>query len=170
MTFLDLAKKRCSTRKYQDKAVEKEKISRILEAGNAAPTAANKQPVKIFAVTSVAGKKKLRKGVNFFGAPMAFLICADHQKAWTRPFDQKRTMDIDASIVTDHMMLEATDQGLASVWICYFKPDVICEELALPETLEPINVLAVGYGAEPLKSPDRHKKDRLGVDQLTTYI
>ena len=33
-----------------------------------------------------------------------------------------QTTDIDASILTDHMMLEAVEQGLGTVWICYFKP------------------------------------------------
>ena len=40
---------------------------------------------------------------------------------------------IDASILTDHMMLEATELGLGSVWICFFKPDVLREEFSLPE-------------------------------------
>ena len=35
------------------------------------------------------------------------------------------TTDIDASILTDHMMLMAAELGLGSVWICYFKPDVL---------------------------------------------
>ncbi len=56
---------------------------------------------------------------------MAIIVCADHNRAWTRPFDKKQTGDIDAAILTDHMMLQATELGLGSVWVCYFKPDVI---------------------------------------------
>ena len=41
-----------------------------------------------------------------------------------RPFDKKQTGDIDVSILTGHMMLQATELGLGSVWVCYFKPDV----------------------------------------------
>lgn len=59
------------------------------------------------------------------GAPLAIIVCADHNKAWVRPFDKKQTGDIDASILTDHMMLQATELGLGTVWVCYFKPDVI---------------------------------------------
>lgn len=61
--------------------------------------------------------KKLSKAANIFCAPLAILICADSSKAWTRPHDGKKTTDIDASILTDHMMLEAADLGLGSVWI-----------------------------------------------------
>lgn len=42
--FLELAKSRYSVRKYQNRAVETEKLTAILEAGRVAPTAANKQP------------------------------------------------------------------------------------------------------------------------------
>lgn len=41
MNFLELAKKRYSVRKYKDKAVEKEKLDKILEAARIAPTARN---------------------------------------------------------------------------------------------------------------------------------
>lgn len=56
-------------------------------------------------------------------------------KKWTRPFDGKKATDIDASILTGHMMLEATELGLGSVWICYFKPDVLSDELVSFESL-----------------------------------
>ena len=44
MTFLELAKKRFSVRKFTDQPVEKEKLDKVLEAGNIAPTAKNLQP------------------------------------------------------------------------------------------------------------------------------
>ena len=42
MSFLDLAKKRYSCRKLSAQPVEEEKLQKILEAGNLAPTAVNK--------------------------------------------------------------------------------------------------------------------------------
>ena len=47
MSFLELAKKRYSVRKFSDKKVEKEKLDLILEAGRIAPTAHNNQPQRI---------------------------------------------------------------------------------------------------------------------------
>jgi len=41
MNFLELAKKRYSVRKYQEKTIEEEKLHKILEAGRIAPTGAN---------------------------------------------------------------------------------------------------------------------------------
>ena len=86
-----------------------------------------------------------------------------------RPFDQKQTCDIDASILTDHMMLQAAELGLGSVWICYFKPDVLKKAFDLPDHLEPVNILAVGYSNEEAASADRFDKTRIPVEQLVSY-
>lgn len=115
MTFLDIAKKRYSVRKYEDKPVEKEKLEMILTAAHVAPTAANMQPVKLLVVQNKEQLKKLGKAANIYNAPVAIVVCADHSKAWTRPFDNKQTTDIDASILTDHMMQQATELGLGTV-------------------------------------------------------
>ncbi len=169
MDFMELAKRRCSVRAYEDRKVEPEKLERILEAARIAPTAKNLQPVKLLAVQSGEGLEKVGKAANIYGAPLAIIVCADHQRAWTRPFDGKRSTDIDASILTDHMMLEATELGLGSVWICFFKPDVLREEFSLPEHLEPVNILAVGYASGAPASPDRHDKARVPMDELVSY-
>lgn len=146
MSLLDIAKKRYSVRKYEDKPVEKEKLEKILACAHVAPTAANLQPVKLLVVQDKERLKSIAKAGNIYNAPLAIIVCADHSKAWTRPFDNKQTTDIDASILTDHMMLQATELGLGTVWVCFFKPDVIKKEFQLPDNLEPINILAIGYG------------------------
>ena len=72
-------------------------------------------------------------------------------------------------LLTDHMMLQATELGLGSVWICYFKPDVIRREFGLPENLEPVNILAVGYSDEEAADPERHSEMRIPINQLVSY-
>lgn len=169
MAFEELVKKRYSVRNYTGKKVEPEKLNKILAAAHVAPTAANRQPVRLFVVQSEEGICKLSKAANIFQAPLAIIVCADHEKAWKRPFDGKQTCDIDASILTDHMMLQATELGLGSVWICFFKPDVISSEFSLPENLEPVNILAVGYTDEIPADPDRHNTMRIPLDELVSY-
>lgn len=169
MNFLEIAKKRYSVRSYTGKKVEQEKLDKILLAAHVAPTAANLQPVKLIVVQSDEGLNKIGKAANLYGAPLAIIVCCEHQKAWTRPFDRKQTVDIDASILTDHMMIEATELGLGSVWICYFKPDVIQKEFDLPDTLEPVNILAVGYSDESPADPERHATQRVPLSDLVYY-
>ena len=149
--------------------MRKEKLEKILLAAHVAPTAANLQPVRLIVVQEDEGLSKIGKAANLYGAPMAIIVCSDHSKAWTRPFDKKQTVDIDASILTDHMMMEATELGLGSVWVCYFKPDVIKKEFQLPDTLEPINILAIGYSNESPADPERHTTQRIPLDKLIHY-
>ena len=169
MSFLELAKKRYSVRSYTPQKVEEEKLDKILQAAHAAPTAANLQPVRLIAVQSKEGLEKIGKAANIYGAPLAVIVCADHNKAWVRPFDKKQTADIDASILTDHMMLEAAELGLGSVWVCYFKPDIIKKEFELPDNLEPINILAIGYSNEEAADPERHSQTRIPIKELVSY-
>ena len=155
MDFLKLVRARYSVRQYQNRPVEPEKVEQLLEAAQAAPTAANCQPVRL-----LAGAAEL------YGAPLAVVVCADRSRAWKRPFDGKQTTDIDASILTDHMMLAASALGLGSVWICYFQPEAVKAALGLPEHLEPVNILAVGYADGAPASPERWRTERIPLDEL----
>ena len=47
MDFLKLVRARYSVRQYQNRPVEPEKVEQLLEAAQAAPTAANCQPVRL---------------------------------------------------------------------------------------------------------------------------
>lgn len=51
MEFNDVLNRRYSCRAFAAQEVEQEKVDRILEAGRMAPTAVNKQPVHIWAVS-----------------------------------------------------------------------------------------------------------------------
>lgn len=172
MDFLTLAKKRYSVRAYTEQKVEKEKLEAILEAAHVAPTGANRQPQHLIVVQSDEGLNKIGKAANIYGAPLVIIVCSDTSKTWTRPFDGKKLTDIDASIITDHMMMEATELGLGSVWVCYFKPDVLKDEFQIPPNLEPINILVIGYAdtsREIALSPERHNKTRKPISATISF-
>lgn len=169
MDFLEIAKSRFSVRSYSNRKVEREKLEKILCAAHVAPTAANLQPIRLIVVQDDVGLSKISKAANIYEAPMAIIVCGDRSKAWTRPFDKKSSIDIDASIVTDHMMLEATNLNLGTVWICYFKPDVIKQEFKLPDTLEPINILVIGYSNEEAADSERHATQRIPLSDLVHF-
>lgn len=169
MDFLELARNRYSVRSYSEQKVEREKLRLILEAGRLAPTAANYQPVRLIVVRKEEGIAKIQKAANIYGTSLAIIVCADDEKAWERPYDKKRSGEIDASIVTDHMMLEAAQLGLGSVWIGCFKPDIIKKEFRIPENLEPVSILAVGYEADAVSDLEPHDKYRMRLNQMVIY-
>lgn len=169
MSLIDLMKARYSVRQYQSTPVEEEKLMAVLEAGRVAPTAANRQPQRIYVVRTPEALGKLAKAANIHNPPLALIVCADKSEAWVRPIDQKDSCDIDASIVTDHMMLAAASLGLDTLWICMFKPEAVREEFGLPDTVEPVNILLIGYGADVPASPDRHATLRKPLEETVFY-
>lgn len=166
MDFLDLAKKRYSCRAYETRPVEREKIDRIVQAAHVAPTAGNRQPARLLVVDDEEGLAKLAQAGRMHGAPLAIVACVDRERAWHRPSDGAETACIDASILVDHMMMEATDLGLGTCWICWFDPAVVAEAFALPETFEPVSILVAGYAADVPASPNRHAAKRIPADEL----
>ena len=169
MDFLELAKNRYAVRKYEDKKVESEKLMKILEAGRIAPTGANKQPQSMIVIQEAEGLEKLKKYANIFSAPLAIISCGDHHKSWKRSYDKKDVMDMDVSIVTTHMMLQATELGLGTVWVCFFNPEEIKKEFNLPDGVEPLNILVIGYSADEKPADDRHDTMRKPLSEIVHY-
>lgn len=149
MKFIELAESRYSLRKFSEKPVEKEKLDLILKAGRLAPTACNNQPQRILVIENEGALAKIRKSTRYhFNAPVVLLICYDTSLSWKRSFDGKDSGDIDASIVTTHLMLQAAELGLGTTWVGHFDPDAIREEFSLPEHMVPVALLPMGYPAE----------------------
>jgi nitroreductase len=156
--FLELAKKRYSVRNYLSKPVEEEKLMYILEAGRVAPSAANYQPWHFIVIRNEEIQKKIWVTYNrswFFQAPVIIVICGDHKSSWKRS-DGKDHCDIDISIATDHMTLAAAESGLGTCWICNFDALKTSEILDLPEHIEPIAYLSLGYPEPSDDKGSRH--------------
>lgn len=169
MSFLDLAKKRYSVRKYENKPVETEKLNAVLEAGHVAPTAANQQPNTFLVLNDSNAIAKLGKACTPHGAPLAIIVCADKNVAWVRPFDNASMVDIDSTIATDHMMMAAQDLGLSTCWITYFDPAIVRKQFNIPNNLVPINILVIGYGADRPQSSNRHSETRKPLNAIVKY-
>ncbi|MBQ0102437.1 MAG: nitroreductase family protein [Firmicutes bacterium] len=159
MDFSNLAKERYSVRSFSDEKVSDTDLSVILEAGNLAPTACNRQPQRIIAVRSEEGLKKLKNCTDYtFDAPLALIVCYEADKCWVRPFDGKSSGDIDASIVATHMMLQAKEIGIGSTWVMYFKPDVLKKDFRLDENVVPVAILMMGHPSENCVPSHNHGK------------
>lgn len=169
MQFIELAKARYSARKYKSQSVEKDKLNTILEAGRVAPTAANKQPQRILVLQEKESLDKLGKTANVYGAPLAIIVCGDAAEAWERPEDKKVFADIDASVVATHMMVQAADLGLGSVWVGIFDPTVLKNTFNIPNGVEPVGVLAIGYADGEPSSPERHSTTRKQLKDTVAY-
>lgn len=152
--FVQLAQKRRSIRKFQDKLVEEEKLDEIMKAALMAPSSKRCQPWEFVVVTE---KEKLiqmsvcrEMGCGFLdSAPMAIIVLADSTMSdvWVE----------DASIAASYIQLAAEDQGLGSCWVQVRnrkKTDEQTTESYLKEMINaPANmsiecIIAVGYKME----------------------
>jgi len=169
--ILEIAQNRYSCRSYDSKPVEQEKLELILEAGRVAPSAVNFQPWHYYVILKDDDLKKLHGAYHrewFQTAPCVLVICGDHSQSWKRKADGKDHCDIDAAITTDHMTLQATELGLATCWICNFDTDKTRELLGLPDHMEPVVILPVGYPLDEV-NPDRHGEKRKPLSEMVTY-
>ena len=170
MEFNQLAKSRYSCRKYSSRKIDKETLAHILEAGRIAPSAVNYQPwyFLVFDEEPYLGKIKEcyhREWIN--SAPVIILLCCDYNKSWKRA-DGKDHGDIDIAIAADHMALAATSMGLATCWVCNFEPSKIKTYLNLPENIQPLVMLPLGYPEDEC-NPNRHPNKRKPLNEVLFF-
>jgi nitroreductase len=169
MNFIQLAKRRYSSRKYKQIVVEDEKLNLVLEAGRIAPSAVNYQPW-FFLVVRGENVENLRACYHrdwFKTAPMYIVLCSDHSRSWKRG-DGKDHADIDTAIAADHITLAATSIGLATCWVCNFNGQRLAEILNLPDHIEPVVILPLGY-PDDVVDPERHSNKRKDLDEIVVY-
>ena len=167
--FMTLAETRCSVRDFAPRAVEKEKLTKILEAGRLAPTAKNLQPQRIYVLESEEALRKIRAITPCaFNAPVVLLVCASESETWHRDGTFSSAM-MDASIVCSHMMFEAEDLGLGTTWVLRFDPDRVSEAFDLPADHLPACLLPLGYAAEGYEPSPRHT-DRKPLTDTVYYL
>lgn len=170
MSFLELAKKRFSLRSYSSKPVSDEDLNYVLEAGRIAPSAVNYQPWIFLVIRDPENLKQVHQLYHrewFKQVPVVILILANHDQSWKRA-DGKDHADIDAAIAIDHMTLAATYRGLGTCWVCNFDKEKTIKHFDLPDHLEPVAFLPLGY---PNSSGDdkRPELKRKLIDDIVFY-
>ena len=132
MMFMELVKKRESTRSYSPKSVPREHIDRCLEAARLAPSACNSQPWSFIVVDDESQKNEivdktmsklytLNKFVKT--APVLIVVITEHSVYSARMGGALRNVKynlIDIGIACDHLTLQAAELGLGTCWLGWF--------------------------------------------------
>ncbi len=176
MDFLELCEKRYSCRKYLEKAVEREKIERCLEASRLAPSAVNAQPWSFIVIDNPEIKERVAKetfdklsAFNKFSlsAPVLVVIVNENPVVTSvlGRFAQGRDYSLmDLGITASHFCLKATEEGLGTCILGYFNEKNIKKILKIPTNKSVSLIITVGY---PADSP--RKKIRKSMDKLRRY-
>jgi len=166
MDHFDVVKARHSIRAFQNRPIEGEKIARIIESVNLAPSAGDLQAYEIVIVRDPRRKKELDKaawGQRFVAeAPVCLVFLVYPERSSRKYGDRGSELYCiqDATIAATYAMLAATSLGLASTWVGAFDEEACARAIDAPPTKRPIVILPIGYAAEtPDVTPRRPISD-----------
>ena len=174
--LIDIIQKRHSVRSFIDKPVGNEIILSIAEAARLSPSACNAQPWRFIAVTDKSLVKDLVD--NGLGgvvpnkwatsAPVIIVGCAVLNLLTHRIGEAVKDIhyhQIDLGIAMEHIVLRATEMGLGTCWIGWFKAKKIKNILNIPKGWKIISLLALGY---PNEESNPHTS-RLNLDEILFF-
>jgi len=169
MDFHELVRARYSVRRYQIRAVEEERLARILEAARLAPSARNAQEWRFVVVRDPLTREKLAEAAygqsHVGGAPVVVAACAEHDgRAMTCG---QLAYPIDVAIAVDHLTLAAREEGLGTCWVCRFDEKLAKRALGIPpgDDVRVLVLVPLGYPADPVPA----EKPRLPLESIVRY-
>ncbi|MFC1976746.1 nitroreductase family protein [Chloroflexota bacterium] len=151
MQFLELARKRYSARSYKSDPVEDDKLQQVLEAARLAPTRHNQQPFQLIIIHPSGREAELGRiypGAHFVQAPIVICACGIPSQDLISQGKLGRR-ELDVGIVMDHLSLAAFSLGLGTCWIGAFDRTAASEVLGLPDDIEPLIFMTLGYTDDP---------------------
>ena len=166
MDFLEIANARQSCRKYDsERAVEKEKIEKILEAARLSPSACNGQPYHITVVTGekakVIAKATEGMGLNTFAVDAPVMLVISEKPyvklaAMGAKLKKNDYRSIDIGILSAYITAEATCLGLGTCILGWLDGKKISEICGLDGTVR--LVITLGYAREDERLRTKKRK------------
>ena len=141
-----------AVRSYKEKAVPRDVIHRIVEAGWLTGSGMNSQPWNFIVVEDRETLKKLgalaRTGPYVAQAAMAIVVAIERTKFSVS----------DASRAIQSMILTAWSEGVGSNWVGFMNLDEIKPLLGIPENLDALAIVPFGYPVNPLGKGQKRRK------------
>ena len=176
MDFIDFIASRQSDRAFDpEKAIEKDKIKRILEAVRLAPSACNSQPWHLIVVDEPELKNKVADttssrvlGMNHFTkqAPVHIILVEEKVNlssgvgGWIKNKDYAQ---LDLGIAAAHIALAAHAEGLGSCIVGWFDEKKMRQLLHIPDSKRVWLDIVIGYSTQPLRLKKRKQKDEIAT-------
>ncbi|RKY69607.1 MAG: nitroreductase [Candidatus Latescibacterota bacterium] len=169
MDVYQAIRERRSVRRYRPEPVPEEKLKRVLNAMRLAPSGKNAQPWRFIVVRDAAVREKLVDACNgqqFVGeAPVVIVGCGWERKAYPRMGGYWNSLPVDVAIALDHLTLAAAAEGLGTCWIGSFKEAAVKEILGIPDQVQVIALMPLGYPAvEPEAKPRKRLEEVVAFD------
>ena len=172
MTLDQIIANRYSVRSFSSQPVDPKDVVALVEAARQAPSACNSQTWRFIAVTD---PEKIRRICHeamrpvipnrwLAQAPLVMVGCASLDLVANRIGTRVTGTEyyqIDMGICMEHMVLKATELGLGTCWIGWFKENKIKTILSIPKRIKVPILLAVGHPQEAPSNPKRRNRKPL---------
>ena len=169
--LMTIIKERRSVRNYSDKEITDETLQSLLEAVQWTPSWANTQCWELVAVKDSKVKEQIKKAVpasnpafkSIMNAPVVLAICAklgtsgSYKGIVTTKFGDWFMFDL--GLATQSLCLTAHAMGLGTVIAGLYEHDKVNTALNLPEGIENVALIPLGY---PTKVPKAPKRKEIG--------
>ena len=130
----------------QGKPVESDKLETLLKAAMAAPSACNIQPWDFIIIDDRDSIRQIQAGIDQYAGydpTVIIVICGNNAFI---PWKDYGIMD--CACAMENIMIAAPALGLGTVCIGGFDRKRVKEQLDIPEGIEAVGMLYVGYPAE----------------------
>ena len=167
--FLDIVRARQSTRAYDSRAVEPEKVDHCIEAARMAPSACNAQPWKFIVVNDPDLKNALADAtrdrilpLNHFTkqAPVHVVIVREKANLTSSIGQVVKDREyplMDIGIAAVHFCLQAVEEGLGTCIIGWFNEKKVRKLLSVPTNKRIELIITLGYPATDEIRPKNRK-------------
>ena len=157
---------RTSVRQFTSRPIAHDTLETIVKTGMAAPTAMNRQPWAFIVITEkeiLDSLQAVHPYSNLKTATAAIIVCGDMEKT-NEGFSREYWIQ-DCSAATENILLAAHAFGLGAVWCGVFpNPGILPEirrQLNLPNHIIPLNLITMGYPANPSQPKDKWNPDNI---------
>ena len=172
--FDEIAKHRHSLRNFSASPISKDDIVNAVKLAQTAPSACNRQPIRIYAVTDtekITQIMGLHGGIRTMSSPTAIFVVAGDRTLYKGEYE-RNTVYVDGGIFTMNLLYALDHFGIAScpaIWGNIPSDDSLLSKIVgIPKNHIIINLIVAGYYPdEQYKVAVSAKRD---VDTVLTIL
>lgn len=158
MTAFDSIREMSSFKSCRDETIARKTVGKILEAGRHAPSPGNVQSLEFIVVEDDHKKEMLSESIKderMEHAPTVVIVVGDVDRMRRRVGESMchDCCNAEAACAIQNMRIVASGEGIASTWVSGFDRQRVAEQFGLPDSREPLGVVAFGYTDDAISKP-----------------
>jgi len=175
MSVLDLIRSRRSIRQFRPEPVGRDVLTKVVDAGRLAPSAANLQPLEFVAVDDAALVKEVFGCLKWASAiaprgnprpghePQAYIAVLVNVRI------REKMYEYDVGAAMENMILAALEEGVAACWLISVDKPKVVDVLGIPDSYKLDSILALGFPAQVSKVEEFADSTKYWQDEDYTF-